>query len=147
MSGECDRCGEHCLDCRCNGWTFNGSLDGFNVKPSQPISIIGDGFYETVADGNNIIVRPKWISVKDNAAPKEGKFLFHYRCGLGLGEYGSRFEDINNNSEYAGDCYHLVLSPQEVNPNSRYCDVMEWDDDKMIEMNVFWIPLPHPPQE
>ena len=27
MSGECDKCGENCLDCRCKGWVYKGKED------------------------------------------------------------------------------------------------------------------------
>jgi hypothetical protein len=96
---------------------------------------------------NKSCVNPyQWINVKDQCAPKKGKFFFHYFGGMGLAEWGTRYEDRNNNSEYAGECYHLVLSPSQVNGNSRIDEVMEFDDNKMIEMEMKWMLLPEPPK-
>lgn len=51
MSGECDNCDEHCLDCKCEE----------NVFPSLPslIKIVSDPPFETyLREDGNIGVRP-----------------------------------------------------------------------------------------
>jgi len=89
----------------------------------------------------------QWISVKDKSPPKEDKFLFHYHFGTGLGNYGRRYRDINGNSEYLGECYHLVLWPEEVNSNNRYKEVMDLDEEQMKDLEMLWAPLPSPTKE
>lgn len=115
------------------------------VRPKEPIEIIGDGFYETVAKGNKIFVRPKWISVKDKAAPKKDKFLFSYHCGVGLGNWSQAYTIFNGNSERTHEIYFLVLWPMDISENNG--EPMEWTEEKMIEMDVMWMPLPKPPEK
>ena len=92
-----------------------------------------------------MIRQTTWISVKDEMAPKKGKFLFHYHCGVGLGAWGQSYTDIHGNSERTHEAYFLVLWPQHVSENDG--ENFEWDEDKMIEMDFYWMPLPKPPKE
>ncbi len=85
----------------------------------------------------------EWISVKDKPAPKNGKFLFHYHYGIGLGSWGQAYTTINGNSERTHEIYFLVLWPRDVSEE----EPMEFDEKKMIEMEVSWMPLPAPPDE
>lgn len=85
----------------------------------------------------------EWISVKDKAAPKTGKFLFYYHCGIGLGCWTQAYTTINGNSERTHKCYFLVLWPCDISENDG--EPMQWSDDKMIEMDMYWMPLPNPP--
>lgn len=85
----------------------------------------------------------EWISVKNCPAPKEEKFLFHYHCGIGLGCWGQAFTSTNGNSERTHKIYFLVLWPMDISENDG--EPMQWDEEKMIEMEVSWMPLPNPP--
>lgn len=87
----------------------------------------------------------KWISVKDEPAPKKEKFLFSYYYGVGLGAWGQAYTTINGNSERTHEIYFLVLCPMDISENES--EPMQWNERKMIEMDVFWMPLPAPPEE
>jgi hypothetical protein len=86
----------------------------------------------------------EWISVKDEPAPKTGKFLFYYHCGIGLGSWGQAYTTINGNSERTHHVYFLVLWPQDISENDG--EPMQWWESKMIEMDVYWRPLPERPK-
>ncbi len=75
--------------------------------------------------------------------PKKGKFLFNYYYGTGLGNWDQAYEIINGNSERIDEQYILVLWPSEVNSG---ISCFQWDEKKMIEMDVSWATLPEPPQ-
>jgi hypothetical protein len=82
----------------------------------------------------------EWISVKVKMAPKNEKFLFDYHCGTGLGCWGQGYTDINGNSERTHEIYFLVLWPRDISENTT--EPMQWSEEKMKEMDVFWTPLP-----
>ncbi len=145
MSGECDKCNEHTLECSCETVcrSKEGAFQNYRRSPDTE-------FIRISADGTNFYKEHKnmeWISVKDRLPPKEEKFLFHYEYGTGLGNWDVKYKDINNNSEYVGECYHLVLWASEVNSNSRCSHVMEFNEETMIQLDFFWMPLPNPPKE
>jgi hypothetical protein len=76
-----------------------------------------------------------WFDCKETPAPKEGKFLFHYDHGIGLGQWGQCYTTINGNSERTHEAYILILHPSEILDGSEpYC----WSHEKMIEMGVSW---------
>jgi hypothetical protein len=81
----------------------------------------------------------EWISVKDKPAPKEGKFLFKYYYGIGLGEWAQCYTIFNGNSERTHQAYILILWPSEILDGK---DPFEWNEEYMIEMEVSWMPLP-----
>lgn len=87
----------------------------------------------------------EWISVSEQEAPKTGKFLFSYHYGIGIGEWANTFQHRNGDS-FLTDVkkYILILWPSEI---LQGCDPMEWDNGKMIEMEVHWMPLPNPPEK
>lgn len=87
----------------------------------------------------------EWTSVKEQPAPKEGKFLFSYHCGVGLASWAQAYTIINGNSERTHECYFLVLWPQDISENDG--EPFQWTEEKMIEMDVSWRPLPEPPEE
>lgn len=87
----------------------------------------------------------KWISVKNQPAPKKGKFLFHYHCGIGLGSWGQAYTTIYGNSERTHEIYFLVLWPMDISENNG--EPFQWNEEKMIEMEVKWMPLPEAPKE
>ncbi len=125
----------------------NDMEEGFDidegVSPCQPISIQGVEGYETYKiDESTIGVRPKWVSVKKQPAPKEGKFLFSYHCGVGLASWGQAYTTINGNSERTHELYFLVLCPMDITENE--CEPMQWNEEKMVEMDVYWMPVPLP---
>lgn len=40
MSGECDKCGEHCLDCKCNSENYSSFAPDPNpIAPPEPFII------------------------------------------------------------------------------------------------------------
>lgn len=78
----------------------------------------------------------EWISVKNIPAPKEEKFLFSYRCGVGLGAWGQAYTTIYGNSERTHELYFLVLWPMDISENDG--EPMQWTETKMIEMDVHW---------
>ncbi len=86
-----------------------------------------------------------WISVKDEEAPKQEKFLFSYHYGVGLGSWGQAYTTINGNSERTHEVYFLVLCPMDISENDG--EPMQWTEEKMVEMDVKWMPLPHAPKE
>jgi len=90
----------------------------------------------------------EWISVDDCPAPKEGKFLFHYHCGIGLGNWSRVYHFQKGGHSYLSDeCkYCLILWASEHAPGTEK-DAMEWDENQMIEMEVKWMPLPDAPKE
>ena len=104
------------------------------------INIFGADGYETYTiDGNTISVRPKWVDCKDEMPPKDKKFIFSYHCGEGLGQHGQCYTIINGNSERTHHAYILILWPSEILDGN---DPMQFDDEKMIEMEIKWMPLP-----
>jgi len=84
----------------------------------------------------------EWIDVKTLAPPKNHKFLFSYPSGTGLGNWGTRYETRNGNSEFAGECYHLISWPEFVNQNNNYENVMELDEEKMKYLEMNWMLFP-----
>ena len=85
----------------------------------------------------------EWIDVKDRLPPKEGKFLFYYYYGMGIGQWGQSYEIIMGNSERDNEKYILVLHPTEINDGG---EAYQWDGDKLIEMDIYWRPLPEAPK-
>lgn len=74
MSGECEKCGENCLDCKCpiireRKWISKEEAKKMfpeSVQPEQPLSFCADEGYETYKiDDNTIGVRPVWIKMSD----------------------------------------------------------------------------------
>ena len=86
----------------------------------------------------------EWIDVNDLLPPKNIKFLFNYYCGTGIGEWGQCFTVTNGNSERTHKCYILILNPSLLVGNQE--EPFEWDEKKMIEMEVSWMHLPKPPE-
>jgi len=94
MSGDCESCGEHCLDCKCGfrcdppGTKFE--LGRFKLPEFLPIPDFPprclcvqalDG-YETYKLEDNIIgVRPIWFSVKDRLPPENIRVLILCKDG------------------------------------------------------------------
>lgn len=87
----------------------------------------------------------QWISVKEIPAPKKGKFLFSYHHGIGLGAWGQAYTNFNGNYESTHQLYFLVLWPMNISEDSG--EPFQWNEKKMIEMQVSWMPLPEPPKE
>ncbi len=116
------------------------------VSPSKCLCIHALDGYETYKiDDNTIGVRPIWISVNDKEVPKTGKFLFSYHCGIGLVSWGQAYTTVNGNSERTHEIYFLILWPQDISENNG--EPMQWNDEKMKEMDVYWMPLPEMPNE
>jgi len=93
---------------------------------------------------NEIIISgPQWISVKDQLPPKDSKFLFSYYYGVGLGLWNQVYRQFNGDSNREGFSYYLVLTPSDPSEGD---ETFVWDENKMIEMDVFWMPLPEPPK-
>ena len=62
MSGECQICNEHCLDCKCGNQILGCDPNTNVCSPAMPlhINVLGDEGYETYArNDGNIGVRPK----------------------------------------------------------------------------------------
>ena len=80
-----------------------------------------------------------WNSVKSIPAPKNEKFLFSYDYGIGLGQWGQCYTVINGNSERTHEAYILILHPSEILDGAEpFC----WDHERMVSMDVYWLPLP-----
>jgi|GEM_PF-7028501 hypothetical protein len=79
-----------------------------------------------------------WIKCEEKEAPKNEKFLFKYHYGIGLGEYGQCYTTFNGNSERTHEAYILILHPSEWEEKNPF----EWSHERMIEMEVSWMPLP-----
>ena len=90
----------------------------------------------------DMIDKTTWISVKDKPAPREGKFLFSYYYGIGLGKWGQCYTTRNSNSERTHEAYILVLWPSQILDGQ---SPFQWTEEIMIEMEVYWMPLPNPP--
>lgn len=86
----------------------------------------------------------EWIKCSDQPAPKVGKFLYSYHCGIGLGEWGQCYTINNGNSERSHKEYILILWPSEILDGN---DPYTWNEEKMVEMDVSWMPLPESPKE
>lgn len=86
----------------------------------------------------------EWIKCSDNSAPKEGKFLFNYYYGTGLGEWGQCYTIINGNSERTHEAYILVLWPSEILDGS---NPIIFSEEIMKDMKMSWMPLPQPPKD
>lgn len=85
----------------------------------------------------------EWISCKNQSAPKNGKFLFHYHQGIGLGEWSSTYEHSNGDSWLTNvQKYLLIIWPSDILHGD---SPFEWDEGFMIDMDVKWMPLPNPP--
>lgn len=85
----------------------------------------------------------EWISSKDQHPPKHEKFLFSYEYGIGLGEWGLCYTEINGNSERTHEAYILILWPSEINDGN--CP-MTFHTYQIVEMDFLWMPLPLPPK-
>ena len=85
----------------------------------------------------------KWIKCSEQMAPKDEKFLFCYHSGIGFGQFGQCYTTINGNSERTHTAYILCLSTQDILDGE---DLFEWDKNKVIEMDVYWMPLPSIPE-
>lgn len=81
----------------------------------------------------------EWIDCKSEFPPKKGKFLFKYHYGIGLGEWGQCYTIFNGNSERTHEAYILILWPTEILDGR---EPFQWKEDYMIDMEVFWMPLP-----
>ena len=86
----------------------------------------------------------EWIKCSDRLPPKLGKFIYNYYYGIGLGEWGQCYTIINGNSERTHEAYILILWPHEILDG---LFPYEWNDERMIEMEVNWMPLPDAPNE
>lgn len=122
-------------------------MDNIVIPKSNDFTLKAEGYIISNArlEGNtiHIDIEPKWISVRNELAPKSGKFLFYYHCGVGLGSWGQAYTTINGNSERTHKTYFLVLWPMDISENDG--EPFQWNEDKMIEMNIYWMPLPLPP--
>jgi hypothetical protein len=78
----------------------------------------------------------EWISVKTCLPPKNGKFLFRYHYGVGLGNWGRCYKIINGNSEYDQEKYILILWPSEIVAGER---PFEWDEEYLTKMDIEWM--------
>lgn len=83
-----------------------------------------------------------WIKCSNRLPPKDCKFLFSYSYGIGLGNWSHAYQVIQGNSERIDEKYILVLWPSEINDGD---SCFQWDEKKLIEMDVSWMPLPKPP--
>ena len=86
----------------------------------------------------------EWVKCSDQMPPKDKKFIFNYCYGIGLGQWGKCYKTRNGNSERTYDAYIFILHPSEIidgNPPFFFTE------EYMIEMEVKWMPLPHPPKE
>lgn len=81
----------------------------------------------------------EWISCKDELPPIDEKFLFHYHCGTGIGEWAYTYPVIEGHSIATDPKYLLILWPSEIVAGE---SPLEFDDRKMIEMDIYWMPLP-----
>lgn len=91
------------------------------------ISIVGDGCFETVAQDGKIVVRQKWISVKDKKRLPDP-----YKHVLVNGEDGvfRAYRDSNNNEYPSWQCY----------PIGSYAG------DGCVFGITHWMPLPETPK-
>ena len=80
-----------------------------------------------------------WIDCKKCHPPKNAKFLYKYHYGIGLGQWGKCYTTVNGNSERTHESYILVLHPAELLDHGH---PFEWNEEKMVEMEVLWRPLP-----
>jgi hypothetical protein len=129
--------------------SYTMKITSTGSPPEQPTRIIGYGFVETVGDGKHIIVRPKWISLKDDL-PKLS--------------YSAR-----DNEDNPYECYPVLLYCPE-QPGIQCVGYLVREEDKTkfdygdlawevyvpgnagnildIDFDVFshWTPLPTPPE-
>ena len=88
------------------------------IPPTEDISIVGDGFYFTKAEGNKILVKPNWIKCRDRM-PEINQWVLTWN-----GEW-------HDTSIYYGE---------EDKP--RFSDDIEWKKEV-----THWMPLPSPPED
>ena len=81
----------------------------------------------------------QWIDCKSQLPPKEGKFLYSYFYGVGLGEWGKRYAFVYGKSRPTSDSYILVLWPSEIENGDT---PIHLNEQEMIEMEMFWMPIP-----
>lgn len=129
MSGECDDCGDHTLDCRCKK---RSKLDAFNEKGligslNTECHIRGCRNLETICKDCGRVVCTKelndgWISCKERL-PVPGTYiiLYHEKIGCCPG-YFAMFNEF----------YRFLFG-------NEYCELC-----KSVEK---WMPLPQPPKE
>lgn len=90
----------------------------------------------------------EWIKATDQMPPKESKFLFHYYFGIGIGDWSRIYHFQDGGHSYLSDEYRycLVLWASEHKKGMEE-KAMQWDEEKLIEMKISWMPLPKPPEE
>ena len=140
MSGECYKCTEHCLDCKCKA----------DLQEKKECYIYGCRHLQThcVTCGRVVCEKifPKmneWISVKDKSPPKDQKFLFSYYAGIRLAQWRQCYTTINGNIERTHEAFCLVLEPFDESEDERF----EWPEDYLKYLDVYWMPLPKPPEK
>jgi hypothetical protein len=79
----------------------------------------------------------KWLSCEQELPPKDSKFLFYYRYGMGLGNWGQT-------SRCSPEMYVLVLWPTEI---ASGIDPMTFSEQYIKEMNMFWSYMPTKPKD
>lgn len=107
------------------------------VRPEELIEIIGDGFYETVAKGNKIFVKPKWISIKKLPALYENVLVFSNNNGTDEPKPYSIAKWMGDNWDFINHC--LLMPNYGVSLHVEY--TINSDDI------THWMPLPKPPEK
>ena len=120
MSGECDRCGEHCLDCKC----------GKQTVPEKQCQISGCRQLQTICLTCGRVVCTKilpnpseWISVKNRLPETDQNVLFFYDDKIHIGVFYGKSEKHNG-----------ILWQSYI------------DGYNCIQDSEFWIPLPEIPK-
>lgn len=135
MSGECESCGEHALECKC-GIGCEASGTGIKVCPSEPIVI-------SIEPGAQIM---KWINIKDRL-PNPDKIVIIkfkspnvYICiARFLETYHTSFKDFKN-------VFITMVHPRF--PKSWLFDEKYEKISIVPKKKVdFWMTLPLPPKQ
>jgi len=147
MSGECDFCGEHCLECRCQSSDNAGiAIPGWKPQGHESKSIVykcGVCGHEMSAVATNFTfskyshpdaesTHPQWISVKDRLPEKSDAYLTHVMdngcsCSIIIQRF---FKDAKILTGMYGDC-------------KTHWEKTTWDD----WVTTHWMPLPEPPKD
>ena len=126
MSGECDKCAEHCTECKCKQTVDDPIIITIPKNAPWPV---------------NITTKPAWISVKDKLPvyPVEDDCTMHSYL-------------ITDGKEISIGYHECEYKATDPNEPCQYCEA-RWHDDAGFIMTDYagypnvthWMPLPEIP--
>ncbi len=101
MSGECDRCGEHCLDCKC---------ELIEIKTMSEDKVLRDFLLNSASDMSNIPDEPTEISLYDTVevlSKRNSNWANDEFCQMILAWQASHFLNEHADQVIREKCPHL----------------------------------------